>query len=352
MEKTFEKLDKIFLFFVIYTVVFLVFFKTLSYTLPFVLAFLFAFFLRRPTRFLMRKFKFSGSLSSLITSVIFYTILFLALTLLVASIISEISALTVKLTKYISIQNISFEKTFEELQKHYSNLHPSITDAIESNLSNITTKLGDLVKQLLNWVISFISSLVTSIPYLAMLFIFTLTSTYFFTKDISSSHNSQIVTNHFNKNSTRILYIFNETKKMIFNYLKSYLIVIGITFLVTLIGFLIFGVDYAFILSLLCAILDLLPIVGMAMVYVPLIFVYAFVQGNIFKAVALGVLYLIVLIVRQIIEPKIVSSTLDIHPVAVLASFFIGLKIAGFTGMIYCLFLVVFYNIFKKVEVI
>lgn len=352
MEKTFEKVDKVFFFFIIYTVVFFAFFKTLPYTLPFVLAFMFAFFLRRPTRFLMRKFKLSSAISSLITSVVFYTVLFLGLTLLVASIISEISEFAERLTQYIGSQNISLEDTFAELQKYYSNLHPSITDAIEKNLSNITNKLGTVVTSLLNWVIGFITSLVTSIPYLAMLFIFTLTSTYFFTKDISSSHNSQIVTNHFTKNSTRILFIFNESKKMIFNYLKSYLIVIGITFLVTLIGFIIFGVDYAFILSLVCALLDLLPVVGMALVYVPLIFIYGFIQGNIFKAVALGVLYLIVLIVRQIIEPKIVSSTLDIHPVAVLASFFIGLKLAGFTGMIYCLFLVVFYNIFKKVDVI
>lgn len=352
MEKTFEKLDKVFLFFIIYTIVFLTFFKTLPYTLPFVLAFLFAFFLRRPTRFLMRKFKLSSAISSLITSVVFYTVLFLALTLLVTSIISEVSAFAERLSKYISSQNFSFEETLEELQKYYSNLHPSITDAIEKNLSNITTKLGAIVTALLNWVIGFITSLVTSIPYLAMLFIFTLTSTYFFTKDISSSHNSQILSNHFTKNSTRILYIFNESKKMIFNYLKSYLIVIGITFFATLVGFVIFGVDYAFILSLLSALLDLLPIVGMAMVYLPLIFVYAFIQGDIFTAVGLGVLYLIVLIVRQVIEPKIVSSTLDIHPVAVLASFFIGLKVAGFAGMIYCLFLVVFYNIFKKVEVI
>lgn len=352
MEKTLEKMDKVFFFFIIYTLVFFIFFKTLAYTLPFVLAFLFAFFLRRPTRFLMRKFKLSASLSSLITSVVFYTVLFLTLTLLIVSIISEISTFIQKITLYVNSQNISLEDTFAQLQKYYSNLHPSITAAIEKNLSNITTKIGTIVTGLLNWVISFITSLATSIPYLAMLFIFTLTSTYFFTKDISSSHNSQIVSNHFSKNSTRILYIFNESKKMIFNYVKSYLIVIGITFLVTLIGFIVFGVDYAFILSLLCAILDLLPVVGMAMVYIPLIFVYGFIQGNIFKAVALGVLYLIVLVVRQIIEPKIVSSTLDIHPVAVLASFFIGLKMAGFTGMIYCLFLVVFYNIFKKVEVL
>lgn len=352
MENTFEKLDKVFLFFVIYTIVFIAFFKTLPFTLPFVLAFMFAFFLRRPTRFLMRKFKLSASLSSLITSIIFYTVLFLSITLLVSSIIIEMSTLIEKLTRYIKLENISLQETFEQLQKYYSNLHPSITDAIEKNLSNITNKLGTIVTGLLNWVIGFITSLATSIPYLAMLFIFTLTSTYFFTKDISNSHNSQIVTNHFTKNSTRILYIFNESKKMIFNYLKSYLIVIGITFLVTLIGFLVFGVDYAFILSLLCALLDLLPVVGMAMVYIPLIIVYGFVQGKVFMAVALGVLYLIVLIVRQIVEPKIVSSTLDIHPVAVLAAFFIGLKMDGFTGMIYCLFLVVFYNIFKKVEVI
>lgn len=352
MEKTFEKLDRTLIFFITYTILFFVFFKTLAYTMPFVLAFLFAILLRRPTRLLMKKFKLSSALASIITTVIFYSVFFLFLILLVTSLISEVVTLSKSLSTYINSQNISVTETFEQLQKYYNNLDPTIINALESNFENITTQAAKMVTGVVNWAVTLVTSILSSIPYLVMLFIFTLVSTYFFTKDISASHNSEKLSFHFSKNSTKILYIFNESKKMIFNYLRSYLIVIGITFGITLVGFLVLGVDYAFILSLLCGILDLLPILGMPIVYFPLILIYGFIHHNYFVAIGLAILYVLVFIVRQIVEPKIVSSSLGIHPVAVLAAFFIGLKAGGITGMVFCLFLVVFYNILKKVEVI
>lgn len=352
MEKTFEKLDKAALFFIIYSIIFFVFFKTLGYTIPFVIALMFAVLLRRPTRFLMNKFKLSSAISSIITTVVFYFVFFLALVLLVTSLISELVTLSKSIAEYINSQNFSITETFEQLQKYYNDLDPTIINALEKNLSNITTQAGKMLTGLVNWTVSFVTSILSSIPYLVMLFIFTLISTYFFTKDISASHNTKVLSSHFSKNATKIIYVFNESKKMLSNYLISYLLVVSITFGITLIGFLILGVDYAFVLSLLCAILDLLPVVGMPMVYIPLILIYGFVQHNYFLAVGLTVLYVLVFIVRQIVEPRIVSSSLGIHPVAVLAAFFIGLKANGLIGMIFCLFLVVFYNILKKVEVI
>ena len=352
MDKTFDKFDKTILFFIIYTLVFLFFFKTLTYTMPFVLAFLFAVLLRRPTRFLMKHLKVSSAIASIITTIVFYSIFFLVLILLVTSLISEMVTLSKNISSYINSQNISLVDTFDELQKYYNNLDPTIINALESNFSNLTTQFGKLVTGVVNWAVTFVTSVLSSIPYLVMLFIFTLISTYFFTKDISGSHNSEIFSSHFNRNGTKILHVFNESKRMLFNYLKSYLIIIGITFGITLIGFLVLGVDYAFVLSLLCGILDLLPILGMPIVYIPLILIYGFIQNNYFIAVGLAILYSLVFIVRQVVEPKIVSSSLGIHPVAVLAAFFIGLKAAGIAGMMFCLFLVVFYNIFKKVDVI
>lgn len=352
MEKSFEKLDKTLIFFITYTIVFLFFFKTLGYTIPFVLAFLFALLLRRPTRFIMKNLKVGSALASIITTVIFYSIFFLLLILLLTSLISELVTLSKSISNYINSQNISIIETFDQLQKYYNNLDPTIISALEKNFSNITTQFGKLVTGVVNWAVTFVTSILSSIPYLVMLFIFTLISTYFFTKDISASHNTEIFSSHFNKNGAKIIHVFNESKRMLFNYLRSYLIVISITFGITLIGFLVLGVDYAFVLSLLCGILDLLPILGMPIVYLPLIFIYGFIQHNYFVAIGLAILYSLVFIVRQVVEPKIVSSSLGIHPVAVLAAFFIGLKAAGIAGMIFCLFLVVFYNIFKKVDVI
>jgi predicted PurR-regulated permease PerM len=74
--------------------------------------------------------------------------------------------------------------------------------------------------------------------------------------------------------------------------------------------------------------------------------------NNYFAGIGLLILYALVFVVRQVAEPRIVSSSLGLHPVSVLAAIFIGLKANGIAGMFFCMFLVVFYNIFKKVNII
>lgn len=129
------------------------------------------------------------------------------------------------------------------------------------------------------------------------------------------------------------------------------MLIIGITFAETLIVFIIFKIKYAVILSILAAIFDILPVVGISAIYIPLAIFYFFSKKYV-QAFGLIISFVIVSIVRQLIEPKIVSSSLGIHPVAVLAAIFIGLKANGLPGMFFCIFLVVFYNILKKVNVL
>ncbi len=114
----------------------------------------------------------------------------------------------------------------------------------------------------------------------------------------------------------------------------------------------VFKVKYAVILSIICAIADLLPILGIGTIYIPLAIIYFFFIKNYIAAFGIIISYVLVSIIRQIIEPKIVSSSLGIHPVAVLAALFIGLKANGLSGIVFCIFLVVFYNIFKKVDIL
>ena len=124
-----------------------------------------------------------------------------------------------------------------------------------------------------------------------------------------------------------------------------------ITFIETLIGFLILGIDYALILSFLAAFMDVLPIIGVSVVYIPLA-IYHFLIGNTFIGIGILVLLVLVTVVRQILEPKLISTTLDIHPILTLAAIFIGIKVYGFIGMIYLITLIIFYKILEKSQVL
>lgn len=89
MNKIIEKLDKIIAFFIIYSLSFIILFKALNYTLPFVLAFLFSLILRKPTEFLINKFKIKKGIAALLTTLIFFTLILLILSLGITSLTRE-----------------------------------------------------------------------------------------------------------------------------------------------------------------------------------------------------------------------------------------------------------------------
>ena len=350
MDNILKKIDKLAVFFILYTFAFVIFFGTIGYTLPFVLALILASLLKIPTRFLMRKFKIKNTFASLFTTTIFFTVIVILLSLIIATITSETIQLVKNIQSYFSLNKNNILQYFGNLQNYYKNLDPSILSNIESNISNYITKTLNFSMDASTKIFSLTLGFMSTIPYTLMVLLFTLLTTYFFTKDLSSSSN-KIFDLIPKKNEDRIHYIFDESKKMLKNYLLSYILIITITFLETLVVFLVFKVKYAVTLSILCGIFDLLPIFGIGAIYIPLIIIF-FISSNYVAALGLLISYIVITIVRQIIEPKIVSSSLGINPVAVLASIFIGLKAYGLVGMLFCMFLVVFYNILKKVEVL
>ncbi|BAH08506.1 sporulation integral membrane protein YtvI [Clostridium kluyveri] len=349
MNDLINKIDKISIFFIVYTILFLTFFNTLDYTLPFVLAFLCALLLRKPTIFISKKLKIKSGIASLITTLVFFTIIITLLVLGITTISQEAIQLGKNTQAYISKNSTDIYNSFYKLQKYYNDLDPYIINTLEKNFTNFVTKTSNIVVGFSGKLVSYIINLIATIPYILMVVLFTLLTTYFFTKDMSSSKiNMQNLIP--NNKTDKLLKIYSETKKMLGNYLLSYMIIILFTFLETIIVFLIFKVKYAVILSVICAIADLLPILGIGAIYIPIAFIYLIVFKNYVTFIGLLICYILVSIIRQIIEPKIVSSSLGIHPVAVLAALFIGLKSNGISGMIFCIFLVVFFNIFRKLD--
>lgn len=350
MDKFVEKVDRLVFFFLIYTIIFLVFFQTLRYTLPFVLGVIFALILQKPVRYITKNFKIKNSISSMIISLVFFAIILILLGWGIGSFASEIIQLGKNVQNYISNNTSNINRYIGIIKQYYQNLDQSIINTIQNNLTNSISKISNMTVLITGKIVSGLLVFAASIPNIIMIILFTLLSTYFFTRDMSSAK-SKILHSLPIENTTRLSNIYSQSKKMLGGYVTSYAIVISITFLETLVGFMIFRVDYALLLSILASFFDILPVLGPAVVYIPLAIYYGL-SGNIVKASGILILYAVVFIVRQIIEPKIVSSSLGLHPVAILAAIFIGLKINGFIGMIYCVMLVIFYKVFKQVDVL
>nr|WP_313886417.1 AI-2E family transporter [Clostridium botulinum] len=101
----------------------------------------------------------------------------------------------------------------------------------------------------------------------------------------------------------------------------------------TITGLKILNINNYLILGVLCGILDMLPYIGTVVIFLPLI-LYQFYTKNYVIFLGLICLYLLLIITRQILETKFMSSKLQLPALAIIISIYIGFKILGFLGLL------------------
>jgi sporulation integral membrane protein YtvI len=127
--------------------------------------------------------------------------------------------------------------------------------------------------------------------------------------------------------------VIGELFKALSGFVKAYSILITITAVITMVSLRVLGVEYAFLIGILVGIMDILPVLGPGAVMVPWI-IWQFMTGNTRMGISLLVVYAIISIVRQFLEPQIVGDSIGLHPLATLLSLYVGLQLAGVYGMI------------------
>ena len=118
----------------------------------------------------------------------------------------------------------------------------------------------------------------------------------------------------------------------VFKFVKGYLIILGITFIELFFGFTVLRIKYALVLAAIISLIDILPVLGTGTVLIPWAAADLF-MGNSANGVGLAVLYLIITVIRNFAEPKIIGKQMGIKPLFTLLAMFIGLKLFGIAGI-------------------
>lgn len=122
-------------------------------------------------------------------------------------------------------------------------------------------------------------------------------------------------------------------KESVLKIIRGYLILMVITFLELAVGFLILGIENWLLIAGIIAVIDALPALGTGAVLLPWGIINILLGDN-FLGISLMVLYLLVTIIRNFAEPKIVGSKTGINPLFILFSMFLGIRLFGFFGLI------------------
>lgn len=127
--------------------------------------------------------------------------------------------------------------------------------------------------------------------------------------------------------------LWRRLRRMGRRYLRACLLLGLFTFLQMFIGLAILSVPYAFLLSLLIAVVDFLPLLGTGIILIPWAAV-SLLMGEVRLGIGLLVLYAVSSVVRQILEPRLIGQGLGLHPLLSLFAMYAGLRLLGVPGMI------------------
>lgn len=318
-------------FTIIYTVLFLLFVWTFPCTAPFFIGFVFAAIMQPVYRFLKNKLKFLGGFSAaVITAVIFLSVVGLLIWVII-SLVQEI---------FDIINFLQKENYIDRFMEWYNGIFNS--EFLQRNMNNVMDSAGRAVEAA-SAAYGYIANLFTVIPIVFMGFLASILSTYHFTHDFEKLKKGS--KNILPPKSEKIIgTLFGEGGRMMKSFFKSYMIIYLVTFLETLFIFFVLGIKYAFLFAVLSGVADIIPILGPGLIYLPLAAVNL-ITGNYFVAGALFVSWLLISIIREIAEPKIVSVSLKIHPLLGMAAVFLSLQLKSFWVFLFFTFYFLLYKL-------
>lgn len=337
------------IFFVIYSVLFLLIVKTFGYIAPFFIAGLLAVIINPISEKLKRKFKINKGISTLFLSLLGVgLVIFLASFLLVKGsqqLVSFLNNIDSNSYSYIGTMINDWVNDLDKYVNYFQGISNNSID-IERLVANYGKSLADIAKTMLSKIID----LATSLPTVVLIIITLFMSTYFIAKDFDKIENG-FLSIFTDDTKIKVRRVKSEIIYSVKGYIKAYTILMSITFLVIWISFSVFKVPYGLPLGIIGALLDLIPFLGIIVIFVPVI-IYYFVIENYFVAIGIASVFIGLSILRQILEPKLVSANVGISPLLTIAAIFIGIQVGGILGIIFCLGLLVMHDILKRVDIL
>ncbi|MBY7142103.1 sporulation integral membrane protein YtvI [Virgibacillus sp. NKC19-3] len=316
------------------------FYHFLRLTYPFLIAAMFAFLIHPMIRLLEKHARFPRPIAVLTSILLLIGIVGGLVTILVKKTIDGI----LYLSDYIPSQ---IEQISTNIQNYFNlyvlplwdqgiglldNIEPSQRQALQEGIQLIGSNIAGSLANLGEGIANGISTFVGALPITFTVIIFVLLAVYFISKD-SKTYAAMYKNKLPWRFRETIMYVYLDLKIKVFGFLKSQIILMVLTAIVSLIGLFILRVDQVFTIAVILGIIDLIPYFGPGLILIPWS-IYSFFTEDIFLGFGLLILYASTVTVRQIAEPKVLSSSMKLNPLAILVSLFAGLQLFGVIGLV------------------
>jgi len=301
--------------------------NTLFYAfLPFILAFLIALLMEPLVIQLMQVMKLKRPVASLVTLILVIVGIGLFVTLITVRLYNELLDLSLSIPDYSYFMSV-LNQLIDRIEK-FVVINPQIQATLNSSAAG-------LLNSLQNWATSASLALLNflaAVPGFFIVLVIAIVATYMMSSSFLGVKRfvQGLIPRRWHTSAQSV---GQDLGLAIIGFVRAETILISITGVTLTLGLLLMGNRYAFTIGFISAFLDLLPIVGTGMIYVPWAIVLLF-MGAVPKALQLLAVWAVALTIRQIIEPKIMSKSIGLHPLPTLISMYVGLNLFGTVGLV------------------
>ncbi|NUU63898.1 sporulation integral membrane protein YtvI [Paenibacillus agri] len=323
---------------------------------PLLLAWLLA-YIMHPLVLLLKDLKLPGWLAVSLSLLFYIGGTALVLTALITRLVKELIVLLQTFNLHTDqwrelllswSRNASIQNIINQINQFYQD-NPGYHATIDSNISRTTETVGYAVTQLVTGFFNIILKLISALPSVGTITVVVVLAAFFLSTSWER-HNGRITKWLPAPLLKPVSDIWQDLRKALFGYIRAQFILISITAVIVIAGLVVLGVKSAFAIGLMIGIVDLLPYLGVGIVMIPWL-VYSYMTGNLALGIGLSVLYGIILITRQVLEPKVLASSVGLDPLAMLIGMFAGLQLFGMLGLILGPVLLVMLNAFNRAGV-
>ena len=305
-------------YFLIFTLIFMFVKLFFLYCLPFIIGAVISLLMYPVYRFMKTRLFFKSSFSAMVITFFIFSI--------IISLIVFVAYLLVSESLNLYHNNIEFFNRY-------------IKGLRFPDLINSMSISGDMVNRISDTAFS----IVKIIPVAITLIIISFVSTVCIINNLSAIKQA-IKSKLSDRNGQCFDTVIAKSRSIFKKYIRSYLFIYTLTFIESVFIFKLIDLEYVIVFAFLAAVSDFLPVLGPGTVYIP-IAVVKFISSEYLSSLTLFIFWAIVVVIRQIIEPKIVSDTIKIHPLVILSALYFSIVSSNIWLFFYITFIVVIYKI-------
>lgn len=334
---------------VIFAIIYIVFRYLLRLLMPFFLALVFAsvvrpiaYHLSRETKLVKgengkmiltrRVLRLNRTVAGILSVVLLFAVMGVLLALVVFKVGDSVAGLIAQVPVFYENSFVpGFNRIYERMLDIAGRMDPSVREMLMSAVPNLVTNLGSAVTNFSARAVSMLTSLATSLPSFLVNTMICMIATVFIAVDFDRI--KDFIRKNLPGKPLRIaVRVKNSFLEMVLQFLKSYFIIFCITTAEIAVGLFVIRVPKPLLIAVITATLDAFPIIGSGLVLIPWSIV-SLVTGSYYRGFGLLILYILVAVLRQIIEPRIVGKHVGLRPLVTLVCMYAGTKIFGPVGL-------------------